>query len=301
MKYFFCLFVLIISNAIGSAQTTLEYKLEKDAVFTIKQNAEQIITQELDGATHELTNNIDGILEFKVLGARDSTYDIALTFKDLNLKMISSIQGELMNVRAKEVNEDDMQSQIFNSLLERPVQMVLAKTGDILEVNGGDSLVMKMAEASGLEDEFSLNMMKKSLQKEFGSEALSNSYKQMTYIYPSRPVKIGDRWKNAYSGKLQANNSWMLKELSAKNATIDGTAEVIMDVTELATTMKLNGTQQTQILADLASGFIKKMTVEGLAKGTSTMTQMGDQEIPTAIKSTITYELMDEYSKPINN
>ncbi|WP_373518490.1 hypothetical protein, partial [Pricia sp.] len=71
------------------------------------------------------------------------------------------------------------------------------------------------------------------------------------------------------------------------------TADVTMDVTELATAMKLTGTQQTRITTNMASGFIKLMTVEGLSKGTSTMTQMGDQEIPTTIKSKITYELMD--------
>jgi len=279
----------------------LEYKLEKDAVFIIKQDAKQVITQELEGASHELTNTINGILEFRVLAERDSTYDIALTFKDLNLLMTSSIQGELMNVKAKEVNKDNMQSQIFNSLLNRPVQMLLAKNGDILEVNGGDSLVVKMTEASGLEDEFSLNMMKKSLEKEFGSEALSNSYKQMTFIYPSKKVNIGDSWQNEYTGKLNASNIWTLEALSQNNANISGTAEVTMDVIEPATTMKLSGTQNTQITTDVSSGFIQKMTVEGLSKGASTMTQMGDQEIPTTITSSITYELVNELNKPINN
>lgn len=293
MKYFTALLFLLICSVTLSAQSILEYTLEKGATFTIKQDAEQIITQELDGATHELINKIDGILEFKVLTQRDSTYEIALTFKDLNLKMTSSIQGELMNVHAKEVSEDDMQSKIFSSLLNSPVQLVLAKTGDILEVKGGDSLVVKMAAASGLKDEFSLNMMKKSLQKEFGSEALSDSYKQMTFIYPKKPVKIGDTWKNEYSGKLGAKNTWTLEALKEDEAIINGTADVTMDVTELATTMKLTGTQHTRITTDPASGFIRIMTVEGLSKGTSTMTQMGDQEIPTTIKSKITYGLLD--------
>lgn len=293
MKFFTVLLFLLIYGVPLSAQSILEYTLEKGATFTIKQDAEQIITQELDGATHELINKISGILEFKVLTQRDSTYEIALTFKDLNLKMTSSIQGELMNVHAKEVSEDDMQSKIFSSLLNRPVQLVLAKTGDILEVNGGDSLVAKMTEASGLKDEFSLNMMKKSLQKEFGSDALSDSYEQITFIYPKRPLNIGDHWKNEYSGKLAAKNTWTLEALTEDEARINGTADITMDVTELATAMKLTGTQKMRITTDPASGFIKKMTVEGLSKGTSTMTQMGDQEIPTTIKSKITYELMD--------
>lgn len=295
MKYFAALLLLLIACVPLSAQSILEYTLEKGATFTIKQDAEQVITQEIDGATHELINKINGILEFKVLMQRDSTYAIALTFKDLNLKMTSSIQGELMNVHAKEVNEDDMQSNIFNSLLNSPVQLVLDKTGDILEVNGGDSLVIKMAEASGLEDGFSLNMMKKSLLKEFGSEALSDSYKQMTFIYPKKPVKIGDTWKNEYAGKLWAKNTWTLDAISKNEAIIHGTADVTMDVTELATAMKLVGNQQTRIITDTASGFIKTMTVEGQSNGTSTLTQMDDQEIPTSIKTKSTYERMDPY------
>ncbi len=301
MRNFLGILFIVLSSTVSLAQTQLEYKLKKNAVFTVKQNAKQIITQELDGASHILTNKIDGVLEFKVLEVRDTTYQIALKFKDLNLNMTSSIQGELMDVHAQEVNKNDMQSQIFNSLLNRPVNIILAKTGDILEVKGGDSLVVKMAEASGLEDEFSLNMMKKSLQKEFGSEALSNSYKQMTFIYPSKKVKVADTWKNQYSGKLQADNTWTLKAITADTANITGSAKVTMNVTEAATTMKLAGTQKTNITTSAITGFIRKMTVEGVSKGSSTMTQMGDQEIPTTIESSITYELLTNLNEPINN
>jgi len=196
------------------AQSTLEYKLKAGDVFIVKQNAHQSIVQEMDGATHELTNDLNGVLEFKVSEEVDDSYKIDLAFKDLNLLMNSSIQGELMNVKAKEVSEDDIQSQIFNSLLDTPVQLILSKTGDILEVNGGDSLVSKMANASGLEDDFSKNMMKKSLEKSFGSEALSNSYKQLTYIYSDSLVNIGDSWQNEYIGKLNAKNTWTLNAVN---------------------------------------------------------------------------------------
>lgn len=290
MKKVLPLLFILFFGPWAMGQVKLEYKLEKDDVFTIKQEATQVITQELEGAEHELTNVIDGVLEFKVLGEEDENYEIALTFKDLNLKIVSSIQGELMNVAAKEIVEGDMQSNIFNSLLEHPIQMTLSRNGHILRVQGGDSLVAKMAQASGLEDEFSLNMMKKSLEKEFGSEALSNSYEQMTYLYPQQQVAPGDTWENEYTGKLSTKNTWTLETIEDTNAKITGKAEVIMDIAEPATTMNLIGTQATHITADLTSGFIKKMRVEGESQGTGTTAQLGDQKIPTTIKSTITYE-----------
>ncbi len=125
--------------------------------------------------------------------------------------------------------------------------MILSKNGDILEVSGGDSLVAKMSGASGIADEFTLNMMKKSLEKEFGSEALSNSYEQMTFIYPSKPVRVGDSWKNEYHGKLSARNSWQLEAVSDTSATIKGEAEITMDISEPVSTMKLDVSQSTWI------------------------------------------------------
>lgn len=294
MKTLFNILFLLALGSVCHAQTALAYTLKKDDVFTIKQDAQQIITQTMDGAAHEITNNINGILEFQVIGENKDNYQIAMRFKDLNLKMTSSIQGELMNVQAKEVIEGDLQSKIFNSLLNIPVQMTLAKNGDIVNISGGDSLIIKMAQASGIEDEFQMNMLKKGLEKEFGSEALSDSYKQMTFIYPENGVNIGDSWKNEYTGKLNAKNTWTLDAIAEESATISGTADVVMNVKDDATNMKLNGTQQTKITTDRASGFVRLMTVEGEAEGTATMAQLGDTEIPTTISSIITYKLISQ-------
>ncbi|MFS4492158.1 DUF6263 family protein [Maribacter sp. 2308TA10-17] len=290
MKQAITFLLIVLCCGTLSAQTTLEYNLKIGDVFVIQQNAHQSIIQELDGATHELTNDLNGILEFEVTNILENSYEVAFYFRDLNLAMNSSIQGELMNVKAKEVSEEDMQSQIFNSLLNTPIKLILSKNGDILEVIGGDSLITKMANASGLEDEFSKNMMKKGLEKEFGSEALSNSYKQLTYIYSDSLVAKDATWQNEYFGKLNAKNTWTLKEISDTSATISGVAEVLMETNESGTVMNLAGSQTTLIQTDLTTGFIFKMTVEGQYEGVSKMTQLGDQEIPTTISSTITYK-----------
>ncbi len=294
MKQFYTLLFSIFFLGGVYGQTSLQYNLKKDEIYVVKQEAQQIITQELEDTSHVLTNNIDGVLEFTVLDEGENDYTIELIFKDLNMKMTSNLQGELMNVKAKEAVEGDMQSMMFNSLLGSPVNMRLSKNGAILEVAGGDSLVTKMVNTAGLEDEFTMNIMRESLKKEFGSEALSDSYEQMTYIYSDSPVGAGDTWQNEYTGKLNAKNTWTLTELTDDNAKISGTADVIMKIEEPAVTMNLIGTQSTEITTDVDSGFIIKMSVEGSSKGTSIMAQMGNQEIPTTIQSTITYQLITE-------
>ncbi|MEH6679381.1 MAG: DUF6263 family protein [Sediminicola sp.] len=294
MKNFLPFIMLALCGMQVFGQVELRYHLRTGSIFRVKQEAHQTVVQELDGASHEIINHITGVLQFKVVGKKEDNYVLELEFKDLNLKMTSSIQGELMNVRAKELVQGDMQSAIFNSILNSPITITLAKNGNILDVKGGNALVDKMTDASGLEDEFSLNMMRRSLEKEFGSEALSNSYEQMTYLYPDKKVAVGDTWENMYKGKSRADTSWTLKELSQTEAKISGKATVTMQVSEPTTSMELSGTQTTTVTTDLSTGFVSFMTVEGTSKGYSIIAQMGEQKVPTKITSKVTYKLIKE-------
>ncbi|MBT8280868.1 MAG: hypothetical protein KJO16_04765 [Muriicola sp.] len=283
---FFWIFVL------GNAQDKLQYNLNEGDVYKLKQVARQDITQELDGASHEITNDIEGILEFKVTAKMEDTYAIDIVIKDLLMKMTSSLQGVLLDVQASQLDPENVQSRIFNSLLNKPIHMVMRNNGDILEVKGGDSLVAGMVRASGLEEAFAVNMLSSSLKSEFGSEALSDSYKQMTFIYPEEEVIVGDQWENSFSGELNAENLWHLDSLDGDKAIISGKAKVQMKIDEAATSMVLDGTQNTLITTDLKSGFILNMKVEGFSEGYSTLAQMNGQKIPTTITSLVTYELI---------
>jgi len=266
MKIFWFTLFFFLLCTVCYAQTSLGYSLKKDDIFTIKQDAQQIITQIMDGAEHEITDDINGVLEFRMIDEKNDNCEIAMRFKDLNLKMTSSIQGELMNVQAKEVSKGDLQSKMFNSLLDIPIQMTLAKNGDIVNISGGHSLIIKMVTASGILDELQMNMMKKGPEKEFGSEVLSNSFKQMTYIYSDEIVNPGDSWENEYTGKLNSKNTWTFDGLENDSPIISGIAAVIMTVDDGATKMNLNGSQQTKIITDRASGCVKSITVEGTAE-----------------------------------
>jgi hypothetical protein len=271
-------------------QAILEYKLSKGDVFTIRQEAVQEITQEMDGTTYEITNSIDGTLEFRVTGLKGTTYEIAVTFKELSLYMASNTDGVMLDIKAGQAPVEDMQSRIFNSLLNVPIHIRIDRSGDVLEVAGGDSLITRMASASGIKDELTLNIIKESLKRDFGSEALSNSYEQMTYIYPKNKIHIGDSWQNEYKGKISSRNQWTLEGMKAGKASIHGNASVEMDLLEESASMQLSGERKTEISADLVSGFLLAMKVESQSRGFSSLPQLGRDEIPTTIKSTITYK-----------
>ncbi|MCL5247402.1 DUF6263 family protein [Cellulophaga sp. 20_2_10] len=293
-KLFFLTSVLLCSLGI-KAQSKLEYKLSVGDTFIVQQNAKQVITQEMQGMSHELTNDIFGEYKMKVLEKKDGAYVLEMSFTDLNMKMTSNLQGILMDVKAKEVKEGDLQSEMFNSILNIPVKITLASNGDITNVDGGDQLVSKMMDASGITDPTTLASVKASLGKEYGTEGLASSFKQMTYIYPNTATKVvvGDTWENEYSGKLNTKNKWTLDAQDANSTTLSCTAAVVMTVKDTNAIMDLTGTQTTKAIANAKTGFITTMEVTGTSSGNSIVPMLGDQKIPTKITSTISYKTIE--------
>ncbi|WBU89576.1 DUF6263 family protein [Cellulophaga omnivescoria] len=293
-KLFFLASVLLCLTSVN-AQTKLEYKLSVGDIFIVQQNAKQVITQEMQGMSHELTNDITGEYKMKVIEKKDGAYSIEMSFTDLNMKMTSNLQGVLMDIKAKEVKEGDMQSKMFNSILNIPVKITLAANGNITNVDGGENLINKMMDASGITDETTLATIKTSLAKEYGTEGLANSFKQMTYIYPNvaNKVAVGDTWENEYTGKLNTKNKWTLEAQDANTTTLSCTADVVMTVKDANANMDLTGTQTTKAVANTKTGFITSMEVTGSSTGNSTVPMLGDQKIPTKITSTIIYKTIE--------
>ncbi len=288
----FWLFLTLLGGVL-QAQHSLGYQLEKGDVFTVEQRSRQWITQQMDSTSHELENRITALLEFRVLGIQEEGYLLEFAFRDLFFRIESNIQGELLNIRARELDESDLQSRVFNSILDVPIQMLLNRNGNIVEVTGGDSLVSRMIASTGLEEGFTKSLMEKTLRQQYGSEALAASFEQMTFFYPQRQVAVGQQWTNRYQGKLEAVNTWTLDSLNSDRTAISGEAGIRMAEQNAGMKMDLKGTQQTQICAERKSGFIREMTVDSEAEGVSTMSQTGDLEIPTHIRTHLSYTLID--------
>lgn len=288
----FLLFFLSLNLWVVSGQNALSYKLEEGQSFTIHQVALQYITQELSTGSQVITNDIRSKMEFTIASVSDSVYTITIEFKDLKMDMKSDLYGTLMHVDALQLDESDVQSRIFHSLIGAKVQMRMTPTGDVLEVEGGEQLIDAMVDAAGFKDAFTREMLSVSLQKEFGSDALSKSYEQMTFFYPVQPVREGDSWETQFGGKLSATNHWTLNSRSVDTSEISGTAEAVLDVVDQQTTMKLEGTQTSKLIVNSKNGILQNLVVNGTYTGYSILTQLGNEQIPTSIEMKLTYELI---------
>ena len=185
------------------------------------------------------------------------------------------------------------QSKMFNGILDFPITFTMKKNGDIVSVKGGEDLVEHMLASADIDDDFTLDLMKTSLEKDYSSSALAENYKQMTFFYPNKSLNVNDEWKNSYHGDLSVFNIWKLTAFTTNEATLTADGRVNMLIQDPGILMSLQGSQKIKLIVNRNNGFLKKMIVEGMANGNSTMDEIGESDIPTIIKSKITYNLIN--------
>jgi hypothetical protein len=274
------------------AQKTLQYNFKIGDHFTVQQEAYQHITQDINGVDQIIENNLTGIMHFEVIEASPEGYTLSMTFKRLKMLMSSPTLGELSNTDTESADSSDVTNMLFKGLLNVPVTIVMEKTGKIKSVVGGEKLIASMFESAGIDQPEIIEASKGQMEKQFGSDALSNSFEQMTYFYPMDAVSVGNDWTNSYSGNLSAKNNWTLDIDTSESINISGTANTTMSTIDENVIMTLTGSQKTTVAANPKNGLFNEVIVTGENSG-DTLFQSQNMTIPTRIKSTITYKFLN--------
>ena len=284
--------IIVCTSLTALSQTQLGYNLKVGDKFSIVQKADQLITQDMYGQSHEMTNVIEGEYNMEVLRLTDNGYIIGFSFERFKMEANSNLIGLIMDVDTNlEAAEDDMQSQIFKGLIGVQMEMEMLKTGKIVEITGTDELIDAMISGSGIEDGYVKDQMTDAMAAEFGGGTLAASFEQFTYIYPETKVRIGDTWENVFDGDLEADNTWTYASKENKQNTITGASTIAMNSSSDGMTMQLTGTQDTKVVCDAKTGFMVSFSSESLGEGDSVMDAMGDTKIPTKIVTKTTYSL----------
>ena len=287
----FTILLIFLSTLSLSAQKILQYDLKINDLFNVEQQARQHITQEINGEDQVIDNNLKSSMQFKVVKVEQDFITFEMTFRYMKMSMSSPSLGELLNADTSNDDDSDLTSKMFKGTLNIPVTMVMERTGKIQSISGGEKLIASMFKAAGITDAAAIEANKAQFEKQFGSDALSNSFEQMTYFLPNKSVKLGDTWENAYQGDLKATNKWTLETYNADAYTISGIAASTMSNIDENVMMVLTGSQKTTINANTKTGLFKEITVDGVYIG-DTQVYAGNITIPTKITSTITYKIL---------
>ncbi|MEM6516016.1 MAG: DUF6263 family protein [Bacteroidota bacterium] len=274
------------------AQYSLSYNLNIGDTYRVVQNANQEIVQTMDGSEHIMNNLIEGVFIFKVETLNDSLITFNFSFDRFKMTSTSSMMGELMSVDTNDrIAESDVEGKLFSGLTESNLKMEMYKNGHIKSIAGTETMVNGMINKAGNFDDFTKELMKEAMNKEFGGKTLSESFEQLTFIYPNEEVKQGAKWNTTYNGKVSAENIWTLDNVSKDSFQISGQSKVNFKTDDTTISMNLEGTTQTKVTSSRDSGFISSMTSNSKAEGISVMKTMEGVEIPTKMTTKITYKV----------
>jgi hypothetical protein len=295
LKLFRFLFVFILVSSFAStngySQHTLAYNLEVGNIFKVDQHAEQTIKMTMEGAEHTMKNTLEGIYIMEVIEVSVDSFILNSHFETFKFKTESDLYGILNNIDTTIPSEEDnMEAKIFEGLLNIDFQITLLKTGKIASVSGADALLNNMLEIAGIEDAFTRELVKKSAGSQFSNESLTTSIEQMTYMFPVTDVYIDSSWENTFTGAVEAENTWTLKEYNTDFTNIEGISNLRMNTDDSDATMNLKGTQQTYATIESNNGFFQEISITQEASGSTTLKAMNGVEIPTSLNSTITYK-----------
>ena len=284
------LFITIIFTAsltFISAQNKLQYNLNVDDTFTVSQEAKQEITQEISGEKQIINNDLVGSMFFKVIKADTDFITFEMSFTKMKMLMSSPSMGELMNMDTSSESED-MMTKMIKGILNYPVTIKMHRNGKIESVLGGEKLIENMFVSAEITQPEIIESAKGQMEKQFGTEALTNSFEQITYIFSDKVVNVKDTWSNEYQGEVSVINSWTLESMDDTTFYITGKAETTLSTKKESISMNLSGSQTTSAKGSVKTGLVTELIVSGENKGIS---EMSSFKIPTTIKSTITYKI----------
>lgn len=290
MKHFIAICVFIYSLQL-SAQQVLQYNMAVGTTFTVEQEAKQHITQDLQGTEQVVENTLTSQMHFKAIAVDDATITLEMTFKTMKMLMSSPSLGVIMEADTANKDESDMTSNMFKATLNIPVTIIMERSGKISSISGGEKLIESMFKAANITELAQMEASRAQFEKQFGSSALSQSFEQMTYYLPAKKVAVNDTWSTVFSGNLEAKNTWTLAEYSTETSKITGTATTVMSTIDENVVMILNGTQTSTITLDSKTGLFQNIVVKSENSGNAQIAA-ANASIPTTIKSTITYKIV---------
>jgi len=249
-------------------------------------------TVELDKNKVESGRKVDLALTYEVLRNSADTIAIKVTYDKLHLIIRNNDLDKDIVAKASSETSDPIEK-FFGSLLGSSITVYLNHKGDVLRVEGYDSISNKILASITLRENNARNNIRQQMNKMVGEDFVKNTFQQTFKIFPDTAIYIDDSWSRQGTQSEEVNIG--MNTIFTLNAIKNNTA--LVDIRSV-----LNGNKDGdslnvlgyQALANLEGGqkghFDVDTTTGMLMNGESTLSlegkiQIMGREIPVKIIS----------------
>lgn len=270
---------------------TLKMNFQPGTAYQYELVTKQNISQKMMGQDISMGNAMTFGTTYAVKSSAGTDKVLDVTYDYLGMNMTSTMMS--MEYDSRDTSKQDARLKILNGMVGKTFQVTLDEQGNVKKVDGFSSLVNGMVDTASPDA-----MQQKQLVEGFMNDSsIRQSLQQSFSVYPTKPVKPGDTWKNLMvtnMGPMQMTLDNNYKLISVNN----GSAHVEINSTikaQAATTgqmaqmqgmkIDLTGDQKGTMDIEVASGMVTTSKMTQNIKG---KISVQGQEIPMSIKSDVT-------------
>src|SRR5882672_4012578 len=167
-----------------------------------------------------------------VVSENGTTKTLCFTYNDLKLDM--NMMGTELHVDSeKPVNELEavdpqekpmaMFNKVFKAMMGKKFFVDVNEEGKVTKVSGLEDFAAAIVDSLHLPAEMRESILQ-STKQQFNSGDVENQIMPIFYIFPNKPVQVGDSWVKSYelTGKMAAKNSatYTVKQIDANLVTL---------------------------------------------------------------------------------
>lgn len=275
--------ILCLTVLSATAQKlTLELSLEVGKEYRQRVNSNASMSQEVNGMNVDITILNNSSLVYKVKSTTDTSFCLDARYEIMELTMKMPQATMEFSSEKTEESDADFLSPMLRLMKTMSFEVVISRTGKVIEINNIDSLFDAGVGALDKLPEAARNQIKKQIGEAYGGDALKGSFEMITAIYANRPVAVGDKWNSStnlragFAAKVDAE--YELLEVTPDYVIIKGNSVIESEDTEtyeetngVPMRFDMKGSMISDIKADRKSGWIIEATFTQEVKGDAYM------------------------------
>lgn len=233
-KIYSLLLASIFFSALHAQSIDLSLKLEKEKNYKFNIHTNTNISQNVMGQDIDVAFSVANEAIFEVEDIDNDEFMLKGHLEDMDLSM-NTPQGE-KKFSSRSDDEHDQISSALKAIKGKSFGVIMNKSGAIIEVNKIDSLWLSIIDNfNNISGEQQMEV-KEQIKESLDGEAIKNDLELFTVIYPTEPVKKGDKWNIVTSLKGDiagiVSTEYELIDYTNEYAMIEGNATIEPDLTK---------------------------------------------------------------------
>ncbi|MDD3626254.1 MAG: DUF6263 family protein [bacterium] len=222
LKIFLFTFIIFIFTSCVKEKYDLSLNLEPGSIYSVEYKVESKFIQNIRGVHNEMNEEMEFKYKYTILSKVENKFKLRVVLEEFKVKRQSPNMSHEFTSESERTNLPPG-SEILFSFLNKEIEMLIDRTGEVSEITGFEkineelleTIKEKIKELPKEQQEQALSGFEKNLENNDMKERLSYTWN----IYPDKPIALKEKYQIKYTTKgiipLEIENNFELGEIKS--------------------------------------------------------------------------------------